>query len=501
MAGKKRVRMRGVKHTSKRLEDDILERSRNLADNPGLLRPQCAGNCRKCHFDKTFKSIDSLQKIRNNPDALIKEAGKMFNDDITKAYAGTISLAAAGSVPLLASARLGEDTVSYAVRGSVGADKLIGCQYYNDPKIRLLLYSQFVKKNDLYLYSFEDTMVCADKPNMPEDYLYDTFWETPYEFPDDGIECGHVASAVLEIEIKSLGETIKICESCAKNVSTLQFIMSRIAGNDPLKDVSVRVRHKYHAAGEKDYEEISDDKLKEYMIGKATDSSLISEVKRAKLGSLRGSASATYIVGTKNYGSSLDDFINDIEGDETIKEVMKKFLSENPRAIIIRSNRLSDLLSAVWEEDWKEIVTIHTDAATAEKMGDQSKNPPLQVLESAHNIFISASVVDSLPTFNKPGPITSIADSLAKAAKVGGAPMVLKTVQNTSLKNNKSRSLAAAFIIASGATEMPVKLSKEEKDFADYLVPFAKNVINSEPAKYRDTMNTLLTASSSGEKV
>jgi len=123
------------------------------------------------------------------------------------------------------------------------------------------------------------------------------------------------------------------------------------------------------------------------------------------------------------------------------------------------------------------------------------------VLESAHNIFISASVVDSLPTFNKPGPITSIADSLAKAAKVGGAPMVLKTVQNTSLKNNKSRSLAAAFIMASGATEMPVKLSKEEKDFADYLVPFAKNVINSEPAKYRDTMNTLLTASSSGEKV
>ena len=100
MPGKKRVRMRGVKHTSKKLEDDLLERSRNLAENPGLLRPMCAGNCRKCHFDKVFKSIDSLQKIRNNADALVKEAGKMFNDDITKAYAGTISLAASGSVPL-----------------------------------------------------------------------------------------------------------------------------------------------------------------------------------------------------------------------------------------------------------------------------------------------------------------------------------------------------------------------------------------------------------------
>ena len=156
---------------------------------------------------------------------------------------------------------------------------------------------------------------------------------------------------------------------------------------------------------------------------------------------------------------------------------------------------------STWEEDWKDIVAVHTDMTTAEKMGDQSKNPPLQVLESAHNIFISASVVDSLPVFNKPGPITSIADSLAKAAKVGGGPMVIRTVQNTSLKNNKSRSLAAAFLMAADSSEMPVKLSKEEKDFADYLVPFARNVINASPEKYRDSMNTLLTASSSGEKV
>ncbi len=501
MPAKKRVRMRGVKHTSKKLEEDLLERSRNLADNPGLLRPQCAGNCRKCHFDKTFKAIDSLQKIRNNPDALVKEASKMFNDDITKAYAGTISLAAAGSVPLLASARLGDETVSYAVRGSVGADKLIGCQYYTDPKIRLLLYNQFVKKNELCLYSFEDTMVCSDNFNMPEDYLYDTFWETPYEFPDDGIQCGHETSAVLEIEIKSLKETIKICENCAKNVSTLQYILSRIACNNPLNDITVRVRHKFHAEGENDYEEIKDDKLKAYLVGKATDSSLISEVKRSKLGDLRGSASATFIIGTKNYGSALDEFMGDIEGDPEIIAAVKGFLSENPRAIIIKNNKISDLLSALWENDWKEIIAAYTDSVTADKLGDQSKNQPLPALESAHNVFISAHVVDALPVFNKPGPITTIADSLAKAAKVGGEAMVLKNLQSISLKNNKSRSLAAAFVMAVGSSEMPIKLSKEEEDFADYLLPFAKAVIDANGDKYRSSMNTLLTASGSGEKV
>ena len=98
MAGKRRLRMRGVKHSSKRLEDDLLDRARTLADNPGLLRPQCAGNCRKCVFDKTFKNIDSLQKIRNNKDALVKEASRLGGDDIVRAYAGTISLAAEGAI-------------------------------------------------------------------------------------------------------------------------------------------------------------------------------------------------------------------------------------------------------------------------------------------------------------------------------------------------------------------------------------------------------------------
>lgn len=442
-----------------------------------------------------------MQKIRNNPDALVKEAGKMFNDDITKAYAGTISLAAAGSIPLLASAKLGDEVVSYAVRGSVGADKLIGCQYYTDPKIRLLLYNQFIKKNGLYLYSFEDTMVCSDQFNMPEDYLYDTFWETPYEFPEDDLECGHEASAVLEIEVKSLGKTIRICENCAKNISTIQFLLSRMSGNEPFKDLSVRVKHKYHAEGEKDYEEISDDKLKEYIIGKTTDSSLIAEIKRSKLGNLKGSSTATYIIGTQNYGSSLDKFISALEGPEDVIATLKKFLADNPRAIIARSNKVTDALSLIWENDWKEIIAAHTDATTANKMGDQSKNQPLQVLDSAHGILISASVVDSLPAFIKPGPITSIADSLAKAAKVGGEAMVIKTLQNLGLKNNKSRSLAAAFVMATGATEMPIKLSKEEKDFADYLLPFAKAVVAANGDKYRDTMNTLLTASGSGEKV
>ena len=155
---------------------DLLDRSKMLADNPGILRPACAGNCRKCAFDKTFKSIDGLRKIIDNPDALIKEASKFGGDDIVRAYAGTVSLSAAGSIPLLATAKLpGGETVSYAIRGTVKADKLIGCQYFDDPKLRMFLYNDMIKRNKLHLYSFGDDVVCSDKPFMPEEYLEDTF--------------------------------------------------------------------------------------------------------------------------------------------------------------------------------------------------------------------------------------------------------------------------------------------------------------------------------------
>jgi len=501
MAGKKRLRMRGVKHSSKRMEDELLERSRTLADNPGLLRPQCAGNCRKCAFDKTFKHIDGLQKIRNNPDALVKEASKLGGDDIVRAYAGTISLAASGSIPMLGTANLAGEKISYAARGTVGADKLLGCQYYTDPKIRLLLYNQFVKKNKLHLYSFGEDVVCSDSPNMPEDYLYDTFWETPYEFPDDGLDCGHDASAVLEISINSLGQSIHICENCAKDVSTLQYIISRLATIDPLDDVQVRIRHKFHSEGEKDYEDITGDVLKKYMLGELRDSSLISSVKKNSLGNLKVSSGSTYIIGNDNLGSSLDSFIGRLTGDEKAIATLKKFLTANERTIVLKTNKVTEALGAIWESDWKGIIAVHTDAATAEKMPDQSRNQPLVALDNAYNMFLSADVVASLPEFKKPGPITTMADKLAKAYKVGGCDMLRDTAQTTGMKDGKSRSVVAAFLIAAGISEIPFKLSSDERGFADFLAPFVKNLLSATGDKYRDNMNTLLTAASSGEKV
>jgi len=124
------------------------------------------------------------------------------------------------------------------------------------------------------------------------------------------------------------------------------------------------------------------------------------------------------------------------------------------------------------------------------------------VLSDAKKTFISADVVASLPEFKKPKPMTRLADTLAKAAKVGGGELVIKTLATETLRESRQRSLSAAFVFAAGAkAALPIHLSADEKSFAEYLVPFAKAVMDADGEKYREAMNTLLTASSSGESV
>ena len=360
----RRARFRGVKRTNKRLENDILERSKNLWENPSILRPKCAGNCRKCAFDKTFKKIDKLEKYKNSSEALIKYAGK-GSDDIFKAYAATISLYAAGSVPYMATAKLAGEDVLFAQRGAVGNDKLIGCQHYSDPKIRLFLYNAFAKKKGLLLYSFDDELVCSNYPNMPEDYIYDTFWESPYEFPNDELECAHPKEAALVIHIQSAKRRIRICKNCAKDVSTMQYLISRMIAEKPLDDFEVSIEHNYHSKDGSSSERIEGDLLKNYAYGKLTDVQLIKQVLKERLGALKDSAESTFVIGDRNFGSDSAAFIATLKGTQDEIDALTKYLAQYKDSIVVQTERASEALASIWETSYREILDFAAEHLTS----------------------------------------------------------------------------------------------------------------------------------------
>ena len=496
----RRARFRGVKRTNKRLENDILERSKNLWEDPSILRPKCAGNCRKCAFDKTFKKIGKLDKYKNSAEALTKYAGK-GSDDIFKAYAATASLYASGSVPYMATAKLAGEEVLFVQRGAVGNDKLIGCQHYNDPKIRLLLYNAFAKKKGLFLYSITDELVCSNFPNMPEDYLYDTFWESPYEFPDDELECQHTNEAALVIKVKSADRRIRICRNCAKDVSSLQYVISRLVAEKPLDDFEVTVEHNYHSSGGTGVEVIEGEQLQRYANGAITDVQLIRNVLKERLGALKDGDESTFVIGDHNFGSDSAGFIASLKGSADEIDALRSYLAQYKDSIVIQTDRASEALSSIWEASYREILECFTSSETADALGDVSKKNLQSVLRDARMMERSKDVVKALPVFRHPGDITRLADAYAKAMKVGGTALLSEELTNNPPRNYHARALAKGFALAFMDNPDSVKSTVEEKDLAEFLVPFIRELTDSTGDEYRHKMSTLLTATGCGETV
>ena len=472
-----------------------------LSEDPGLLRPKCAGGCRKCHFDRTFDDIERLEKLKGSAEALNKVAQR-DGDDIVKAYAGTISVYASGNMPCLASAKLAGEDVPFIMRGRVGNDKLIGLQYYDDPQKRLLLYNHFIKKKKLFLYSLNDELVCSDRPNMPKDYLLDLFYETPYDFGDDCIDCKHVSEGALVIRIRSLNESVRICGDCAKDVSTMQYLISRmISSSDTFDDFDVSVEHRYHASKDGDADKITGDILKEYAFGKITDRSMIEMILRGKRKDLSNSGVSAYMIDKKHYGSDLDAFVNDLKGTDREKEILRTFLGRNKRAVILKTDRMSEALSSLWS-DARNILIIASSEEVVDRMGDLSKLIPTQAVEDAAIGQMSLSVAAKVPELRGLGPVGKLADRFARSMKAGGAPLLRKDVETASLKDSRSKALARAFVVSAGINDkFAWKWNDDEESLARFLRPFVDQLIAAEGREYVSSMELLLTATGCGERV
>ena len=496
----KKGKFRGARHAPKRLEGEFMAMSKELSQNPGILRPKCAGSCRRCHFDGTFDDIARLEKFKGSAEALNKIAQK-GNDDIVKAYAGTISIYASGTVPCLASAKLAGEDVPFIMRGRVGNDKLIGIQYHDDPQKRLLLYNSFAKKKKLHMYSLNDILVCSDRPNMPRDYLLDLFYETPYDF-DDEIDCKHASDGTLVIRSVSLNEKIRICSDCAGDVSTLQYLISRIVAIDPLDDFEVTVEHRYHASKEGDADKITGDILKQYAFGKITDRGIVELTLKGKRKDLTSSGVSAYMIGQKHYGSDLNAFVNDLKGTDKEKEILRAYLTKNKKAVILKTERMSEALTSLWASAARELLIIASSEEVVNKMGDLSKLPPMQAIEDAAANQMALSIATKIPELRGLGTIGRLADKFARAMKAGGAPILKKELAASSLKDSRSKSLARAFILSSQMKdEFTWKWSKDEEELAQFLRQFVDTLIKAEGKEYVSAMENLLTASGSGERL
>lgn len=476
-----------------------MQRAVDLAKDPELLRPVCIGSCRRCHFDKPLRKMASMAGIIDDVERLNKAAAR-GSDPLVKAYAGTVSLAAAGKVPYLATARLPSGDISYAARGKVGHDKLIGVQHHDDPDLRLLAYTDVSKRKKLRMYSLEDEVLCSELPGMPDAYIEERLEASPYEL--DGSSCGHEQSRGKLVLSYNRGEgRITVCRHCAGDINLFHHIIARMTSPQPLKELDVHVVHNFHEMEEPALQDfrVDEDLLESYTKGKLSDRKLIDEVVKRRSQEMKRSGAAVLMIGDRNYGRDIDSFLQDLRGSDEEKDVLRRFLEEEVVTVMVKGDRSSEAINQIWPEHHDRLVVAAASEEVLEEMGDVSRMNPNKAVAEALLRQQAKGILADIPVFTNLGEVGAYADRLARAYKVGGGPSVRKAVESES-RGYRNRSVGLAFLRACGEQSGAWQFNHEEVDFASFLEQFALQMMEAKGDDYRDALANMIVASGSGEE-
>lgn len=502
-----RLRMRGSKITPKNLEKDLLEKARRLAENPKILMPVCQEPCKKCDFDGLLRKMESIARFKDEPEKLISLAN--WGDQLVRAYAATISLAAAGKIPYLAVINLPIGEVSYAVRGKVDKEKLIGIEYFDDPDLRLLAFWEIAEKRGLHLYSSSEKFSCSSESNAPSEYVREMISTAPYKL-DRQNNCLHPDSTVcLKVIWKSPSVTISVCQECLSDVNLLHHLASRIATREPTDDFDVEVRYDLECKSNcsrclvKEPHQMSSGLRDEYFEGEIDDRTLVEKFVKEKLVGLKGSGEEIFVAGSKCFGADKKAFIEQIRGSEAEKAALSGLISSTRMSIISTTDQAGRIISDLWEEHGEKLLSQIASPAVVESLRRESSAlSPSQLIQEARRLEMARGIHSSLPEYAKLGEVGRYVDRLARLCKTEGKSAVARLIEKERHREHRLRAISYGFLVAIGESEGKAwQFTKEEMDFGSYLSIFASKLLQSDGDEYHDALQLIVQASGSIEQI
>lgn len=502
----RRARFRGAKATPKTLEKDLLEKSRLLAGKPQLLMPQCTRDCRRCDIRKAVEKMEKVSQIRSDHRKL--EHAMNWGDHLVRAYAATISLYEAGKVPYLAATKTPMGEVSFAVRGKVEKEKLIGVQHYDHPELRLLALWDTARKRGLHIYSTERCAICSpDGPRTPEEYVDEALSLLPYDLDDSG-DCPHVRDGRgIMIHWKSAGTDIRVCPSCSGEVNTVHALAGRIAAEDPTDDFEVEVISDLKCEGDcpgcrvKEAYSLPRDLAARYLKAELNDAALLEEHSKFRVANIRQKQDEVYMIGGTCYGRDRERFLAALRGSEIEKRAIASLLSSGGMCILSRTDQAANLISDLWPEHRDALLgAVASQDIVGRVLAERSELTPSQMVVEAGRTEAYRGIESTLPGFKDLGPVGSYADRIARVAKTEGKEAALRQIEKTKGTDHRLRSVSYALITALGEGQTKAwQFTREEMDFGGYLSTFAKKLIEGQGDQYAEALKLLLEASGSNE--
>jgi hypothetical protein len=491
---------------SKVMEKDLIAKAKLLIDDPELILPDCAGDCRSCPFKKTRARLIKIQRFKDDPARLAKFA--KGGDKLARAYAATIGLVHEEKMPYLATAQYPVGTVAYAMRGKTDREKLIGVQYFDSPKWRVLSVRDLVNKKGLHFYSYGDNFVCTGRdPKPPEEYVK-LAAESVGATRTDGktYSCPHNPASANHIEFDwvTAGTKILVCDQCAvRSKNTLVKLAEGMAVPRVLNEFDISVVRAFEkVAGNGGCDDLFDKPLDSslldrYSSGQIGDKELIEEHLKAAKENLEAVSRRVYIRGDRCYGDDVKAFINDITSDEVERKALQGLLENISRPVFIEQGEsVNGLLSMFWSahgEDALRAVAPEDMAKKHFKDDDESTCSPLKIIRQAVKEAEHTAVNARIPKYARMSQYADFVDQVTRAYKTEGVAAAVAVLDGNKSADHRIRSMAHGMYLALGITTKSWKFTDEEKEYGKHLQTASRQLLESDsPEKHHEAFVTLL---------
>ena len=494
-----------AKTAPKSVEKRIRENAKKLMKNPFLFLPKCIEESDEKYIKKIKKRVEKVWKYRNNIDKLKRFSNKKGMEG---ALAGTLTIAHSDKASYLASAKILDKEIMYAVRGKADRDKLISLQHFDNPILRMIGFKDFSMKNKISLYSWNSNFLCTRNNAVPAKFkdfilnILDLKKEKniaicPHLLADSVRDHKSQKKSYIRIEWKSADFIIGICEECAKkrNDNTI-FRMSRYFIDPHFKkniDIDV-ISSIPDIQQETDY-------IDEYLSGNLKDFDIIRKNMDNWKENLKTSNNLIFIANGVSYGDNIEKFIESLNPKEYERFGLRFVLSRIKKPVIAEDATANKILEMYWREYGKDLLKEIVKSDEIAEGFFSLKDTPSSILKDAFSYIEKYEKFSKLPRYKNLPVLAKFIDDLVKTYRIYGESRALTIVDKT-IKNTKKRSIAYAFLLIVGkAKDRSWRYSEIEREYGEFLKDYLEKLIKAPPKDYDNTFRDILVASGSDEKL
>lgn len=473
-------RRSSIRTATESVQEQFLERVRQVADEPTLALPEAVG-----------EEAAPIARLRRT-----LAAGKLpFTARFDKGLVGAIrvarEIAKQQEAPRMLDARVDGNRRFYLQRGHVQKLCCLGVQNWDDPLCLMLAYGPLAIKHHLHLFAGSELWCSGTSPAPPRQWFDDLAERTDIELlPDgDGAACPHGDRPRIGLAFRG-GPAIKVCAACGHKAHNLHsHITNRYVSDQPSRPVEVQVILAGGGAVP-----VSDNLLASYRSGRMDESEFLESALKSWHKEARGTG--RFVLAGRDYAADQDKFLDALDLAVWEREPVRRMTAGGH---VGAHSTAADVLS-----DHREALPAAVDALLPEEGARFVQSRPgveaRTMIRLAHDEAERRAKTHDLPQISASlGPLGQWIDAFTREARTLDRPQLLANVRKLVPQSHHPAHLYAFLCAIGFESEGERTFSRDQKEAGAHWAPLAKTVMGSSGEAYRAAVLAYLRETGAGE--